>query len=150
VGAILDRDELASNASDAVVETWIAEGLMRSVTSVYIYSDDVRCSGWVHKESEWQLRVLGIKPALVLPYIVAFGDSVSSLRYPRCRIIDGSALVNRPAEMAKHLGARVVADWLLVLKSRRLKKHFGIAYQGEPPVNRVIGTSDLTAVRRTP
>lgn len=131
VGAILDRNELADSANDATVEMWIAENLMRSVTSVYLLSDDVRTSGWVHREGEWQLRVLGTKPNLVLPYIVAFGSSVESLRYPRCRTIEGSALIKRPTETLKHLAGRVVLDWLLALKARKLDQKFGIAYQGK-------------------
>src|SRR5580704_843937 len=131
VGAVLDRYELDRDASGAVLETWIAESLMRSVTTVYLLSEDVRLSGWVHRESEWQMRLLGIKPSLVLPYIVIFDHSDSSARYPRSRTIYGNALVKQPTKTIKQLAGRLTIDWLLTLKARKLDQNFGIAYQGK-------------------
>jgi hypothetical protein len=131
VGAVLDSYELDRDASGAVLETWIAESLMRSVTTVYLLSEDVRLSGWVHRESEWQMRLLGIKPSLVLPYIVSFDHSDSSARYPRSRTIYGNALVKQPTKTIKQLAGRLTIDWLLTLKARKLDQNFGIAYQGK-------------------
>jgi hypothetical protein len=131
VGAVLDRYELGRDATGAALETWIAESMMRTVTTVYLLSEDVRRSGWVHRESEWQMRVLGTKPSLILPYIVSFEGLKTSTSYPRSRTIDGTALLKSPETTIRQLAGRLTLDWLLTLKARRFNQNFGIAYRGE-------------------
>jgi hypothetical protein len=138
VGAILDQDELQKESCDTVVDMWIAESLMRSVTSIYLVSDDVQYSGWVFREAEWQFRVLGIKTSLVLPYVVTFGKAQDYLKYPPSRTIQGSDLLDRFDETVQRLAARIILDWLLMLRSKAEKKHFGIAYRGKPPVYEIV------------
>jgi len=144
IRASLDRNELDRDASDAMVETWIAESLMGSVTSVYLISDEARSSGWVHREGEWQFRALGTKPSLVLPYIVVSGEARERMRYPRCRIIEAADLSNDRDRVMNHLAARVALDWLLMLRAGAEQRHFGIAYQGEPQVVELAVPENLT------
>ncbi len=143
IGAILDLDELGRQANDVVIENWIAESTMRSVTTVYLVSDNAKSSGWVHREVEWLLRLQGTKSNLVLPYIVAFGDTHYRWHYPQCRIIDGIDLINNFEKTLTTLAARIVMDWLLILRTKRQGKQFGIAYQGEQETIKIIADPDL-------
>lgn len=90
----LDKHELQKDAEEWDVETWIAERILASDVIVYIFSAGFVESGWVNRETEWEHRLYGVKPAVTLPYLV-FLDQEPTLRgYPASRIIDARGLVS--------------------------------------------------------
>ena len=103
---------------------------MKCHVLIHIVSGDVQNSGWVHRESEWQRRLLGLKSSLVLPYLIVLGDLERVSDYPRCRVILGSDLVARWDPIVDHLTVRIALDWLLAVKAGG-GRSFGIAYEGK-------------------
>jgi hypothetical protein len=142
VECVLDRYELELEAPDTTVQCWIAESLMRCHVLIHIVSDDIRHSGWVLRESEWQRRLLGVKGCLVMPYLIVTGRLEQVGEYPRSRVISGDDLIARWDAVVDHLAVRVTLDWLHGLSTALGQGSFGIAYQGEsPPISLVVPPS---------
>jgi hypothetical protein len=122
LGVALDKHELASDAGEWDVETWIAENILATDVVVYIISARFIESGWVNRETEWEHRLYGVKPAVTLPYLV-FVDQEPLLRgYPSNRIVNARGLENAEdfEPLIDELALRISYDFMHTLLSSQL------------------------------
>jgi hypothetical protein len=117
VAASLDAIDLRSDASDWEVETWIAEQVLRSEAMVYLVSQEFLESGWVHRETEWEFRLLGVKHAITIPYLVIVDSEVAS--HPPGRTVDlrGLTKTDNLDGILDELAARITLDSLMPVRS---------------------------------
>lgn len=124
ISVILDRNDLARQEPDSVIEMWIAESMMRATTVIHVLSERVRRSGWVHLESLWHLRLLGVKDQFIPPIFVLLDDSAAT-GYPVGRVVRKVDLERQWDTAIDVIAARVAADWLLGLQARHEGRDFG-------------------------
>lgn len=108
-----DALDLRTDAGDWEVEEWIAEQLMAADALIYLISREFLSSGWINREAEWSVRLMGVKPQTV-PYLV-YVDSTPVLRdYPQGRIVDAQDIAQRTdaQELFDELAARITVDAL--------------------------------------
>jgi len=117
----LDRWEKDSDSGDLAIETWIAETVLGAETKVFIVSADALASGWVNREIEWEVRLLGVRRSVSLPFIVVAGeDSPLSLdAYPRGKVCHAADVEQRFDDAVDELAMRIVLDGILQLQTAR-------------------------------
>ncbi len=86
LGVALDVHELPGDAQEWDVETWIAENIVACDVVVYVMSTNFVASGWINRETDWEHRLYGVKPAVILPYLVLTDRELELRSYPRSRI----------------------------------------------------------------
>jgi hypothetical protein len=92
LGVALDVHDLSADAQDWDVETWIAENISACDVVVYITSENFVASGWINRETEWEHRLYGVKPAVILPYVVLTDRDFDLPSYPRSRMCKVSSV----------------------------------------------------------
>jgi hypothetical protein len=116
----LDRWEMAADTDDSSVETWIAETIMSSEARMFVISSEALSSGWVNREIEWELRLLGARRAMSLPFVlIADQNTPLSLEgYPRARVAQVADIEGRNGNAAlDELAERIVLDGVLQIQT---------------------------------
>jgi hypothetical protein len=112
-----DRWEIKADATDRSVEAWIAETILRAQTRLFMLSPEGLRSGWVNREVEWDLRLLGVRRAFSIPLVVVGSEQLplDLTAYPKGRVVPAD-LIAKSAGIDE-LALRVALDGIFQLDS---------------------------------
>ena len=124
----LDRWEIGVDSQDHAVETWIAETTVSTEVKIFVLSSEALLSGWVNREIEWELRLLGVRRAMSLPYVLIVEKStpLSLDAYPRSRVVLAADLEGLDGAVLDELTLRIALDGVLQLQTVKDRVLWGL------------------------
>jgi hypothetical protein len=97
------------------------ETTVSAEAKIFVLSSEALFSGWVNREIEWELRLLGVRRSMSLAYVLIAEKStpLSLDTYPQGRIVRVADLEGRDGAAFDELALRIALDRVLQLQTAR-------------------------------